>query len=154
MKKPNPKDEIVLLSAENKRVGRDEYGRFIIGNKAARSKLFSIDDFLDGVDYVANETGVPLPVQLMRMAYQDARLMGKVLDKFVANVSAEGTDKKQLIQVIVQSYLGSPGDVDKEKIIEIPNHIKSVTVQEKNISSEDILCSQDIIDKADKTLVS
>ena len=97
-------------------VGRNVDGTFKVGNHLQKSKPLTIGDFLDAVEYVGNEKGVPLLVQALRMAYTDGKLMGKVLDKFVANAGEKDLDKKQAINIIIQNYLGQKTD---EKVIDI-----------------------------------
>ncbi len=99
-----------------KPIGRNADGTFAIGNKEQRKKPLNVGDFLDSIAYVGNETGVPILVQAIRMAYSDPKLMGKVLDKFVSNAGDKDLDKKEAIQIIIQNYLGEKTD---EKIIEV-----------------------------------
>ena len=99
-----------------KEVGRNTDGTFAIGNKLQRQKPLLVGDFLDAIQHVGNEFGVPLLVQAIRMAYSDPKLMAKVLDKFVANAGTEDLDKQQAIQIIIQNYLGEKTD---EKTIDI-----------------------------------
>lgn len=99
-----------------KPVGRNKDGTFAIGNKEQRQKPLTGGDFLDAVAYVGNEKGVPILVQAVRMAYVDAKLMGKVLDKFVANVGDKDLRTKEAIQIIITNYLGEKTD---EKVIEV-----------------------------------
>ena len=105
-----------MISYPNKEVGRNPDGTFKVGNKLQKHKPIGVEEFLASVDYVGNEYGVPLLVQALRMAYNDAKLMGKVLDKFVANAGDKDLDKKEAIQIIIQNYLGQKTD---EKVIEI-----------------------------------
>ena len=105
-----------MISYPVKEVGRNKDGTFAVGNKLQRQKPLLVGDFLDAVQYVGNEYGVPLLVQALRMAYNDAKLMGKVLDKFVANAGDKDLDKKEAIQIIIQNYLGEKTD---EKVIEV-----------------------------------
>ena len=98
------------------KVGRNEDGTFAVGNKLQRQKPLLVGDFLDAVQHVGNESGVPLLVQAIRMAYTDPKLMSKVLDKFVANAGDKDLDKKQAINIIIQNYLGQKTD---EKTIEL-----------------------------------
>ena len=100
----------------DKKVGRNKDGTFKIGNHLQRQKPLMVGDFLDAIQHVGNEKGVPLLVQAIRMAYVDPKLMAKILDKFVANASTEDLDKKEAIQIIIQNYLGEKTD---EKIIDI-----------------------------------
>ena len=105
-----------MISYPVKEVGRNPDGTFAVGNKLQRQKPLLVGDFLDAVQYVGNEYGVPLLVQALRMAYNDPKLMGKVLDKFVANAGDKDLDKKEAIQIIIQNYLGEKTD---EKVIEV-----------------------------------
>ena len=97
-------------------VGRNKDGTFAVGNHLQRQKPLLVGDFLDAIQHVGNEFGVPLLVQAIRMAYSDPKLMAKVLDKFVANAGTEDLDKKEAIQIIIQNYLGTKTD---EKIIDV-----------------------------------
>jgi len=99
-----------------KKVGRDEKGKFIVGNHCQRQKPLLVGDFLDAVQHVGEEFGVPLLVQAIRMAYSDPKLMAKVLDKFVANAGTDDLEKKEAIQIIIQNYLGEKTD---EKTIDV-----------------------------------
>ena len=99
-----------------KEVGRNKDGTFSIGNKLQRQKPLLVGDFLDAIQHVGNEFGVPLLVQAIRMAYSDPKLMAKVLDKFVSNAGTEDLDKQQAIQIIIQNYLGEKTD---EKTIDV-----------------------------------
>jgi len=114
--KPKTKDKVVKWG----KIGRNKDGTFAIGNHLQRQKPLVVGDFLDAVQHVGIETGVPILVQAIRMAYTDGKLMGKVLDKFVANAGTDDLDKKETIQILIQNYLGAPTD---EKTIEI-NTIK------------------------------
>ena len=99
-----------------KEVGRNKDGTFAVGNKLQKQRPLLVGDFLDAVQHVGNETGVPILVQAIRMAYHDEKLMGKVLDKFVSNATDKDLGRKEAIQIIIQNYLGQQTD---EKIIEI-----------------------------------
>jgi hypothetical protein len=114
--KKNSKDAIILLGTQDKLVGRNPDGTFAVGNKLARQKPLNVGDFLDAIEYVGNEKGVPLLVQAIRMAYEDAKLMAKVLDKFVEDANTKDLGTKQAIQVIIQQYLGKE---EPEKVIDI-----------------------------------
>ena len=109
-----PADDYKLIRW--KEVGRNEDGTFAVGNKLQRQKPLLVGDFLDAVQHVGIEFGVPILVRAIRMAYNDAKLMGKVLDKFVSNAGDKDLDKKEAIQIIIQNYLGEKTD---EKIIEV-----------------------------------
>jgi len=98
------------------KVGRNLDGTFAVGNQLQRQKPLLVGDFLDAVQHVGEEFGVPLLVQAIRMAYSDPKLMAKVLDKFVANAGTEDLDKKEAIQIIIQNYLGEKTD---EKTIDV-----------------------------------
>jgi len=98
------------------RVGRNPDGTFAIGNKEQRQKPLLVGDFLDAVQHVGQEYGVPILVQAIRMAYSDPKLMGKVLDKFVSNAGDKDLKTKEAIQIIITNYLGQQTD---EKIIEV-----------------------------------
>jgi len=98
------------------KVGRNEDGTFAVGNKLQRQKPLLVGDFLDAVQHVGDESGVPLLVQAIRMAYSDPKLMGQVLNKFVPNAGDKDLDKKQAINIIIQNYLGQKTD---EKTIEL-----------------------------------
>ena len=98
------------------KVGRNPDGTFAVGNQLQRQKPLLVGDFLDAVQHVGEEFGVPLLVQAIRMAYSDPKLMAKVLDKFVANAGTDDLDKKEAIQIIIQNYLGVKTD---EKTIDI-----------------------------------
>lgn len=100
----------------DKKVGRNKDGTFKIGNHLQRQKPLVVGDFLDAIQHVGNEKGVPLLVQAIRMAYVDPKLMAKILDKFVANASTEDLDKKETIQILIQNYLGATTD---EKTIDV-----------------------------------
>ena len=99
-----------------KPVGRNKDGTFAVGNREQRQKPLLVGDFLDACAFVGNEVGIPILVQAIRMAYTDAKLMGKVLDKFVSNAGDKDLNKKEAIQIIIQNYLGQQTD---EKIIEV-----------------------------------
>ena len=100
----------------DKKVGRNKDGTFAVGNHLQRQKPLVVGDFLDAIQHVGNEKGVPLLVQAIRMAYVDPKLMAKVLDKFVANAGTDDLDKKEAIQIIIQNYLGEKTD---EKFFDI-----------------------------------
>jgi hypothetical protein len=133
MQKASSKTKIRIKDTEKNLVGRNPDGTFAIGNSISRNKPLNVGDFLDAIDYVGNEKGVPLLVQAIRMAYEDPKLMGKVLDKFVENAGSDDLDKKQAIQVIIQNYLGSPGDIEIFKgTVPIPDsflEVKNMGVQ-------------------------
>ena len=114
--KPKTKKDDGYKIVRWEEVGRNKDGTFAIGNKLQRQKPLLVGDFLDAVAHVGNEFGVPILVQAIRMAYSDAKLMGKVLDKFVSNAGDKDLDKKEAIQIIIQNYLGQQTD---EKVIEI-----------------------------------
>lgn len=99
-----------------KPIGRNKDGTFAIGNKEQRQKPLLVGDFLDACAFVGNEVGIPILVQAIRMAYSDAKLMGKVLDKFVSNAGDKDLDKKETIQILIQNYLGATTD---EKVITV-----------------------------------
>ena len=99
-----------------KPVGRNPDGTFKIGNTLQKHKPIGVEEFLGAIDYVGNEYGVPLLVQALRMAYKDPKLMGLVLNKFVANAGEKDLDKKEAINIIIQNYLGQKTD---EKTIEL-----------------------------------
>lgn len=99
-----------------KEVGRNKDGTFAVGNQLQRQKPLVVGDFLDAIQHVGSETGVPLLVQAIRMAYSDPKLMAKVLDKFVANAGTEDLEQSQAIQIIIQNYLGEKTD---EKVIDV-----------------------------------
>jgi len=98
------------------KVGRNTDGTFKLGNKLQKHKPIGVEEFLASVEFVENEKGVPLLVQALRMAYVDSKLMGKVLDKFVANAGDKDLSKTEAIQIIIQNYLGEKTD---EKVIEV-----------------------------------
>ena len=114
--KPKTKKDDGYKIVKWKDVGRNSDGTFAIGNKLQRQKPLLVGDFLDAVAFVGNEFGVPILVQAIRMAYSDPKLMGKVLDKFLANAGDKDLDKKEAIQIIIQNYLGEKTD---EKVIEV-----------------------------------
>ena len=98
------------------KVGRNDDGTFKMGNKLQKHKPIGVEEFLASVNFVEQEMEVPLLVQALRMAYVDAKLMGKVLDKFVSNAGDSELKTKEAIQIIIQNYLGAKTD---EKIIEV-----------------------------------
>ena len=98
------------------KVGRNNDGTFAVGNHLQRQKPLLVGDFLDAIQHVGEEFGVPLLVQAIRMAYSDPKLMAKVLDKFVANAGTDDLDKKEAIQIIIQNYLG---EKTNEKTIDV-----------------------------------
>ena len=114
--KPKTKKDDGYKIVKWKDVGRNPDGTFAVGNKLQRQKPLLVGDFLDAVQHVGSEFGVPILVQAIRMAYSDPKLMGKVLDKFVANAGSDDLDKKEAIQIIIQNYLGQKTD---EKVIEV-----------------------------------
>ncbi len=116
MKKKEEKVHKHALSTFFPRVGRNTDGTFQMGNKLQKHKPIGVEEFLASVDFVEQEIGVPLLVQALRMAYVDAKLMGKVLDKFVSNAGDKDLSKTEAIQIIIQNFLGEKTD---EKIIEV-----------------------------------
>lgn len=98
------------------KVGRNTDGTFKMGNKLQKHKPIGVEEFLASVDFVEQEMSVPLLVQALRMAYVDAKLMGKVLDKFVSNAGDSELKTKEAIQIIIQNFLGEKTD---EKVIEV-----------------------------------
>lgn len=104
------------LSVLFPRVGRNTDGTFKMGNKLQKHKPIGVEEFLASVNFVEQEMEVPLLVQALRMAYVDAKLMGKVLDKFVSNAGDKDLATKEAIQIIIQNYLGAKTD---EKVIEV-----------------------------------
>ena len=104
------------LSTFFPKVGRNTDGTFKMGNKLQKHKPIGVEEFLASVNFVEQEMQVPLLVQALRMAYVDAKLMGKVLDKFVSNAGDADLKTKEAIQIIITNYLGAKTD---EKTIEV-----------------------------------
>ena len=114
--KPNKKQKSTPSVVRWEKVGRNKDGTFAVGNKLQRQKPLLVGDFLDAIQHVGQEFGVPLLVQAIRMAYSDPKLMAKVLDKFVANAGEKDLDKKEAINIIIQNFLGQKTD---EKTIDV-----------------------------------
>ena len=114
--KPSKKKPTEKSVVKWSKVGRNKDGTFAVGNQLQRQKPLLVGDFLDAIQHVGEEFGVPLLVQAIRMAYSDPKLMAKILDKFVANAGTEDLDKTQAIQIIIQNYLGEKTD---EKTIDV-----------------------------------
>lgn len=114
--KQNKKAHKNALDTFYPKVGRNSDGTFKMGNKLQKHKPIGVEEFLASVNFVEQESEVPLLVQALRMAYNDPKLMGKVLDKFISNAGDKDLKTKEAIQIVIQNYLGEKTD---ERVIEV-----------------------------------
>ena len=114
--------------AEIVKTGRDTKGMFVKGNKLQVSKKPITKELLErAIEKVEKLHDTRLIEHVIERAFKDDKVLMKVIDKFVPNLTIAERDIKP-IQIAIKNYYASP-DILPPRVIDI----KAVEVKEEDL---------------------